>query len=72
MSLDYRKLKGRIIEKYGSQTAFAKAIGLSERSLSLKLNNIRDWKQPEIIKAMELLTIPENALRDYFFTLEVQ
>ena len=39
MAFDYRKLKGRIIEKYGSQLNFADAYGISENTLSLKMRN---------------------------------
>lgn len=45
MAFNYRKLRGRIIEVYGSQTKFAKAIGFSDRTLSLKLSGKRSWKQ---------------------------
>ena len=37
---DYRKLRGRIREMFGTQANFAKKIGLSEVSVSNKLNNI--------------------------------
>lgn len=66
------KLKGRIIEKFGTQGNFAKAIGMSERTVSLKLDNQVDWKQSEIVKACELLEIPKEEIADYFFTLKVQ
>ena len=36
--LTYAKLKGRIVEKYGSQREFAKAIGISEVAMSRKMN----------------------------------
>ena len=36
---NYGKLKGRIIEKFGSQKAFAEKLGWSEGKLSKKLNN---------------------------------
>ena len=45
MSFDYRKLLGRIVEKMGSQSNFSKAMGLSERSMSLKLNSKVPFKQ---------------------------
>lgn len=66
------KLKGRIIEKFGTQGNFAKAMGMSERTVSLKLDNQVDWKQSEIVKACELLEIPKEEIADYFFTLKVQ
>ncbi|WP_459831247.1 DUF739 family protein [Howardella ureilytica] len=43
MSYDYSKLKGRIIEKYNSNKNFSKKMNISERSLSLKLNNIYSY-----------------------------
>lgn len=42
-----------IIEKYGSRSAFSKALGISERSLSLKLNNKVGFRQIEIEKSKE-------------------
>lgn len=39
MSYNYPKLLGRIVEKYGTQYNFSIAMGMSERSLFLKLNN---------------------------------
>lgn len=72
MAYDYSKLLGRIVEKYGSQLLFSGAMGLSERSLSLKLNNIRPFKQPEISKACSLLGIADADIATYFFTAKVQ
>lgn len=48
MTKDFSKLSGKIVEKYGTQYNFAIAIGLSERSLSLKLNNRVGWRDEEI------------------------
>ena len=45
MSYDYRKLRGRIREKFGTQAEFSRNIGLSEVSVSNKLNNVVDWGQ---------------------------
>ena len=36
MPFDFSKLSGKIVEKYGTQYNFAKAMGLSEHSLSTK------------------------------------
>ena len=51
MAYDYSKLLGRITEKFGTQARFSGAMGMSERSLSLKLNSKVPFKQPEISKA---------------------
>lgn len=72
MAFNYSKLKGRIIEKYGSQIAFAKAMGWSERTLSLKMNGKVSWKQVDICNAVNLLGLSKNDIQDYFFTFEVQ
>ncbi|WP_227149361.1 DUF739 family protein [Enterococcus faecium] len=45
---------------------------MSERSLSLKLNNRVPWKSTELQKAIELLDIPKEEIGEYFFNLEVQ
>lgn len=69
---DYNKLKGKIIEVFGTQREFAKAMKLSERTMTLKLNNKIDWKQSEIVEACRLLGIKEEEVMEYFFALEVQ
>lgn len=71
MEYDYRKLIGKIKEVFGKQSAFAKAIGLSERSLSLKLSNQRYFKMPEISQAVELLGLESSDIAAYFFTQKV-
>ena len=72
MSYDYSRLKGKIIEKYGSNAKFAEDMDWSERTLSLKLNNKVAWKQPEIVTAIGLLSLDENDITGYFFKLKVQ
>lgn len=72
MAFDYRKLRGKIVEKYGSQSEFSLAIGFSERTLSLKMNSKVPWKQKEICKAADLLDISDSDIGDYFFTTKVQ
>ena len=72
MAYDYSKLEGKIKECFDTQANFASAMGLSERTLSLKMNCIRAWKQPEIMLACSLLGIPIQEISDYFFKLKVQ
>lgn len=68
MAYDYSKLNGRIVEKCGTQAVFADRMGLSERTVSLKLNNKVAWKQPEMQKAAVILEFPETEIQTYFFT----
>jgi hypothetical protein len=72
MTYNYAKLRGRIIEVYGSRGAFAKAMGMSEHTLTQKMHGRVDWKQSEILRASNLLGIGEGEIVPYFFALEVQ
>jgi hypothetical protein len=69
---DYRKLRGRIREKCGTQSAFAGIIGLSDVSVSNKLNNNVEWGQEEIENAISALDIPPTEIHSYFFTRKVE
>ncbi len=70
--LDYSKLRGRIVEKFGKQGAFANAIGWSEKSVSEWLNNQKYWPHEAMIKAVEVLGIHESEVGAYFFTVMIQ
>lgn len=72
MTKDFSKLSGKIVEKYGTQYNFAIALGLSERSLSLKLNNKVGWRDEEMERAIDLLDLDLNDIPAYFFTKLVQ
>ena len=69
---DYSKLQGAIKEHFGKQGAFAVAMGLSERSVSLKLNNLRCWTQDEMRAFCNLIGVEYTEIPKYFFTLVVQ
>lgn len=66
MAFDYSKLRGRIIEKFGTQKKFAQAMGVSDRTLSLKMNNAIFFRQDEIAKATELLELSISDANEYF------
>lgn len=72
MAFNYDKLKGRIIEIFGSQGEFASTMEWSDRTLSLKINGKIPWKQTDICKALKLLKLHETDIPTYFFTTEVQ
>lgn len=72
MTKDFSKLSGKIVEKYGTQYNFSIALGLSERSLSLKLNNKVGWRDEEMERAIDLLDLDLNDIPAYFFTNLVQ
>lgn len=68
MTFNYSKLRGKIVEKYGSIAAFSTALGISNITLSMKLNNKIRFTSDDIIKIVELLEIPTDEIGDYFFT----
>lgn len=72
MAFNYNKLRGKIVEVFGYQNEFAKAMGWSERTLSLKMNGKRPWKQTDIMKALKVLNLSETDVQEYFFNVEVQ
>lgn len=72
MSYNYNKLRGKIVEKFGTQGKFASKLGVSERTLSLKLNGRIFFVQDEISKAAELLGISDEEILLYFFNQKVQ
>ncbi len=72
MAYDYSKLMGRVIEKFGTQANFAAAMGLSERTISLKINSHVPWKDFEMERALKLLDVKPSQITEYFFRKKVQ
>lgn len=70
--MDFSKLRGRITEKFGTEIRFAEAMGMSARTLSLKLNGVREFKPSEIVRALELLELQTEDVGPYFFAPKVQ
>lgn len=68
MTLTYPKLRGRIIEKYGSQEAFCTAVGLSSVSVSKKMTGQTGFSQKDIIRWCELLDIDIKDVGDFFYS----
>ena len=71
MAFDYSKLKGRIVEKYGSQSAFVAKFGVSENVFSQKMNNKVRFTSDDIIRITDMLDISSDDIGTYFFTLKV-
>ena len=74
MVFDYSKLIGRIIEKFGSRRAFAKAVGFSENTISKKLSGKMAITSSDIVKwsSPEFLDIANTDIPEYFFKEKVQ
>ena len=72
MKFDYNKLRGRIVEKFGTLLKFSEELDISYEALSKKMNNLIAISQKEIVSWCDLLDIAPEEIGVYFFTLEVQ
>ena len=68
---DYSKLIGRIIEKFKTQKAFAKAMKLSANTLYNKVSGKIEFKSSEMYRAVKLLGLTVEDIPEYFFTPNV-
>lgn len=70
MKFDFSKLRGRIVEKFGTCAKFAASMGRSKVWVSTRLNNVVPWSADEIAEACkpERLDIAQEDIPYYFFT----
>lgn len=68
MKYEYNKLRGRIVEKYGTQNKFAEALGISSNSLSKKMNCDTQFSQSDVELWCKLLDIPRDEIPSFFYT----
>ena len=66
MGYTYDKLRGRIIEKYGSQEKYADVLGISTNSLSKKMTGKTGFSQKDITIWADLLNIDKAEYGEYF------
>ena len=69
---DYSKLRGKIKEIFGTQTAFASEFPMNDATLSNKLNNNVEFTQSEMDRTCDMLNEPYSMIPIYFFTHKVQ
>lgn len=68
MSMEYSKLRGRIVEKYGTMTAFAEKLNIKVQTVSRKLNSDIGFTKDDILVWSDLLDIPKEEIGIYFFS----
>lgn len=68
MPYSYNKLRGKITEVCGSQAKFADKVGLSQNSVSRKLNCNTGFSQSDMIEWGAILGIPQEEYGTYFFS----
>lgn len=65
--MKYAKLRGKIVEKFRTLSAFAEAMGKTKGTITQKMNGRSQWTAEEIAKACEILEIPLSEVHSYFF-----
>ncbi len=65
--INYAKLRGRMVEKYGSIEKTAEASGLRRDMISLALNGKRQFTQADILTLARVLEIEDEEIGAYFF-----
>lgn len=63
----FASLRGLIKEKFGTQGAFASAMGMNESTLSLKLCGRVEWTRAEMEQACKLLGKTMHDVPPLFF-----
>ena len=66
-TVTYPKLRGRIVEKFGTNAKFAEHINITQSALSRKLRGERGFTKKEIISFCDALDIGKQEIGDYFF-----
>lgn len=71
MGYDYSKLRGRIIEKFGTLNAFFEKLNISSVMASKKLNNKAGFSQADINQWCNLLDIDLKEVGSFFYAPKV-
>lgn len=72
MEFDFSKLRGRIIERFGTIDNFCVQTKRARTSMSAKLNNKSSFSPKDIYSLVTELDIEPEQIGSYFFTLKVQ
>lgn len=71
MAFETSKLRGKIVEKFGTIDAFSQRTSLTRASISAYLNGQKVLNQKDIEEWRELLEIQVDEIPDYFFKKKV-
>lgn len=69
MNFDYRLLKAKIVEKFGNQKSFARALNTNPQRVSMVLNCKAYLTSNEILLWCDALDIDTFSIPAYFFAL---
>ena len=69
--VNIQKLKGKVVEKYNTQSNFTKALGISNPAWTKRTKGIAEFKCSEIEKIIKLLDLTEEETFLIFFSEKV-
>ena len=69
--MNRNKLKGRIVETYGTQGKFAAYLGRTEQTVTAKLAGRSEFTQADIVDWCNALGIGKDEVGEYFFAAEL-
>lgn len=66
---EYAFLRGKIVEKCGSQDVYAQKLGISRQSLNSKLTKKSDFTQKQIIESIKILDLSNDEVYKCFLNV---
>ena len=67
LGFEYRKLRGRIVEKYGTLNAFFELLDISKIQASKKINGRSGFSQKDVVEWCGLLDIALKDVGQFFY-----
>lgn len=67
LGFEYRKLRGRIVEKYGTLNAFFEKLKITNVQASKKINGKAGFSQEDIVEWCDLLDIDLIDVGPFFY-----
>lgn len=65
--VEFRALRGRIIEKYGTYGSFSEALGVTTQAVSKMLRNKSGFTRRSVLAWAEALDISQDEIGNFFY-----
>ena len=65
--MDFNKIRGLIVEKYGTIQAFSKHIGVGQSQMSKYITGKSEWSYKLLVKVITALDVPVDKIGEIFF-----
>ena len=65
--MDFNKIRGMIVEKYGTIQSFAKAVGTTQSQMSKYINGKSEWSYTFLSRVIDALGVPPDKIGEIFF-----